>query len=93
MGSYYGQGNQFGPHDNVGPLGCAQMIGDGAHIYDAIGDACWSIKGRPITIGDTMDSIMAGMEMINFNFRRDGTQPALTTVASLPGPLGDSNYA
>jgi hypothetical protein len=68
----------------LGPVGCTGL--PGAYANDIVGEGCWAVTGQPIIIGDTFFSIQAGFECTNFNFRIDGTQPAVPFQGNLPGP-------
>ena len=58
----------------LGPLGCMGL--PGLYANDIVGQGCWAVTGAPVIINDTYMSVMAGFEMINFNFRVDGTSRA-----------------
>jgi len=83
MGKYYT--NSPGDKNNVGPFGCTQVSGTGAHAYDQIGDGCWGVTGVRVVIADTTNSIHQGFERTNWNFSVDGSQPAVPNNFGLPG--------
>lgn len=81
MGKYLGS-NEIASA-TIGPLGCAGL--PGMYANDVVGKGCWAVSGEKVPIGDTYASIHAGFEIINFNFRVDGTSPSVPTQNSLPG--------
>lgn len=49
---------------------------------------CEHIQGMRIIIGNTVESIQGGFEMVNMNFSTNGTQPAVSSNFNLTGPIG-----
>ena len=77
------------------------MWGEGAECSEAMAYAaghavatntpahlCEHIQGMKIIIGDTVESIQGGFEMVNMNFATSGTQPAVSNNFNLNGPIG-----
>jgi hypothetical protein len=81
MGKYAsGDGSAFAA---LGPIGCDRL--PGMYANDIVGKGCWAVTGKTIPIGSSYASIQAGFELINFNFRVDGTAGAVPSQISLPG--------
>lgn len=51
-------------------------------------ELCEHIQGMRIIIGDTVESIQGGFEMVNMNFATNGTQPSVSSNFNLTGPVG-----
>ena len=79
----------------------SKMWGEGAECSEAMAYAaghavatntptkmCEHIQGMRIIIGDTVESIQGGFEMVNMNFATSGTQPAVSNNFNLNGPVG-----
>jgi hypothetical protein len=59
---------------------------EGGVAWDEHAQACWLIYGKAVKIARDEESIQEGFETVNFNFRTNGTQPAVPDQYSLPGP-------
>ena len=86
MAKYFGSGP--GSANKVGPSGCGPVSGGGAHAWDPIGIGCWGAVGVRINIDDIQDSVMGGMERINWWMSQDATSPPVPNLIGLPGPIG-----
>ncbi len=84
MGRYWSP-PRTGPEAPLFPRGCRDL--PGGYVNDVVGMGCWAITGQTITIGDTADSVMKGMECCNWNFRVESTQPCCPDKFYLPGAL------
>jgi hypothetical protein len=92
MGAKY-IGSAPGGAEKLGGPGCAGAAYVGMVIEDTIAMACWSITGLRVKIqGNTM-GIHNGMEVINFNFSQGTTQPAVPSLAGLPGLYNSNSRA
>lgn len=58
---------------------------EGGYAWDEHAQACWMLFGRAVKIQDIEHSIMEGFEVVNFNFRANGSAPAVPTNEDLPG--------
>ena len=63
---------------------------EGGYIWDEHAQACWMLFGKAVTIGPTENSIEEFAKIFNFNFRANGTQPAVPTQDALPGPVNNA---
>jgi len=57
----------------------------GGYAWDEHAQACWMIFGKAVHIWETEHSIQEGFEVVNFNFRANGSQPPVPTQLDLPG--------
>lgn len=68
--------------------GCLESLAAGGAVaYDPLAGGCWGVTGLRIIIGDTIESIQAGFEKVNFNFHVSGTQIPVANQYQLPGPV------
>jgi hypothetical protein len=90
MGAKY-IGSSPGANERLGGPGCDSAGYVGMVIEDTIAMACWSITGLKVKIEGTTMGFHEGFEVINFNFSQSTTQPAVPTIAGLPGLYGSSS--
>ena len=77
-------GSTPGDKNKLGDPGCEEAGKTGMVINDRIASMCWSITGLEIAIGPFTDSDHHAVEVINFNFSQDVTQPSVPNNLSLP---------
>lgn len=75
------------PYAGRNPDDCRQLAQTfGAFTWDPWALTCEPLFGKVIPIGPDYASIQEGFELVNFNFRVNGTQPPVPTPSGLPGP-------
>jgi hypothetical protein len=63
----------------------------GGVAWDEHAQACWQVFGKAVKIGRAENSIQEGFEVVNFNFRTNGTMPAVPSQENLPQNNDTSN--
>ena len=80
------------PYAANNPDICSQLAQQyGAFAWDPVLFICEPVFGKVVPIGSDEASIQEGFEIVNFNFRINGSQPPVPTPAGLPGPVNGFN--
>lgn len=70
--------------------GCKKIAQTKGAVVDDWPYGCFIVYGKRIEINDTENDIMAGFEIVNFNFHVNGTAAAVEHQMQLPGPADPS---
>lgn len=74
------------PYPGLNPDDCRSIAQTyGLFAWDPVNLICEPVFGKTIPIWPDVASIQEGFELVNFNFRVNGTAPPVPTPAGLPG--------